>query len=65
MNTIQAIILLKNGMKKYGSIMSSEFRHTILFIPGAETMFKDTEAAMNLAQYIPVDEIESIDTYLK
>ena len=45
--------------------MSSEFRHTILFIPGAETLFTDTEAALSLAQYIPVDEIESIDTYLK
>ena len=65
MNTIQAIIILKNGMKKYGSIVSSEFRHTILFIPGSETLFSGTEEALSLAQYIPVDEIESIDTYLK
>ncbi len=65
MNTIQAIIILKNGMKKYGSIVGSEFRHTVLFIPGAETLFTNTEAALSLAQYIPVDEIESIDTYLK
>ena len=65
MNTIQAIVILKNGMRKYGSILGSEFKHTVLFIPGAETLFKDKEAALSLAQYIPVDEIESIDTYLK
>jgi hypothetical protein len=63
MNTTQAIVLLKNGMKKYGSIVNSDFDHTILFIPGSELM--DSEAASHLIQYIPVEEIESIDTYLK
>lgn len=65
MNTTQAIVILKNGMRKYGSILSSEFQSTVLFIPGAETLFKDRESANHLIQYIPVDEIEAIDTYLK
>jgi hypothetical protein len=65
MNTTQAIVILKNGMKKYGSILDSEFNHTVLFIPGAETLFADKEAASRLIQYIPVEDIESIDTYLK
>ncbi|MBK7667015.1 MAG: hypothetical protein IPJ32_06435 [Sphingobacteriaceae bacterium] len=65
MNTTQAILTLKNGMRKYGSIVNSELYHTVLFIPGAETLFRDMEAASHLIQYIPVDEIESIDTYLK
>lgn len=62
---MQAIVLLKNGMKKYGSILNTEMNDTILFIPGAETHFIDTEYAHNLIQYIPVEDIESIDTYLK
>lgn len=65
MNTTQAILTLKNGMRKYGSIVSSELNHTVLFIPGSETLFRDQEAASHLIQYIPVEDIESIDTYLK
>jgi hypothetical protein len=65
MNTTQAIVILKNGMRKYGSILNSELEHTVLFIPGAETLFRDKESASHLIQYIPVEEIESIDTYLK
>ena len=64
MNTTQAIVILKNGMRKYGSIIASELNHTIMFIPGAE-IFKNRESADHLIQYIPVDEIEGIDTYLK
>jgi hypothetical protein len=64
MNTTQAIVLLKNGTKKYGSIINSDFNHTVAFIPGTEIL-TDNEAASHLIQYIPVDEIESIDTYLK
>ncbi len=64
MNTTQAIVILKNGMRKYGSIITSELNHTIMFIPGAE-IFKDKESANHLIQYISVDEIEGIDTYLK
>ena len=64
MNTTQAIVILKNGMRKYGSILQSEYNHTVIFIPGAE-IFKDRESANHLIEYIPVDEIEGIDTYLK
>jgi len=65
MNTIQAIVILKNGMRKYGSILSSEWRHTILFVPKSEIEATRKEDIDHLIQYIPVDEIESIDTYLK
>ena len=65
MNAIQAIIILKNGMRKYGSILSSEWRHTIMFVPGTKIELTNKEAINHLIQYIPVDEIESIDTYLK
>jgi hypothetical protein len=65
MNTTQAILTLKNGARKYGSIINSELNHTVLFIPGSETLFRDYEAASHLIQYIPVEDIESIDTYLK
>lgn len=65
MNTTQAIVLLKNGTKKFGSIINSELNGTILFIAGDESLFSDNEKASQLIQYIPVDDIESIDTYLK
>jgi hypothetical protein len=65
MNTTQAVVLLKNGMKKYGSILNSDLTHTVMFIPGIDSNFIDTEYASNLIQYISIDEIESIDTYLK
>ncbi|MBP7809710.1 MAG: hypothetical protein KA163_10485 [Bacteroidia bacterium] len=65
MNAIQAILTLKNGARKYGSILSSEWRHTILFVPATEIELTNSAAINHLIQYIPVDEIESIDTYLK
>lgn len=65
MNTTQAIVVLKNGMKKYGSIINTEINDTVLFIPGTDAAFIDTEYAINLIQYISVSDIESIDTYLK
>lgn len=65
MNTTQAIVLLKNGMKKYGSILTGDLSDMVMFIPGIDSDFIDTEYASNLIQYIPVDDIESIDTYLK
>lgn len=64
MNTTQARVSLKNGMKKFGSIINSELNGTILFIAGDESLFFDKKAN-KLIQYIPVEEIESIDTYLK
>lgn len=64
MNTTQAIILLKNGTKKFGSIINSELNGTILFVPGDETLFFSQNAG-KIIQYIPVEDIESIDTYLK
>ena len=65
MNTTQAIVILKNGMRKYGSIVNTEVEQTVLFIPGAESLYKSIESASHLIQHIPIDEIESIDTYLK
>jgi hypothetical protein len=65
MNTTQAVVLLKNGMKKYGTIINTDLSQTIMFIPGSEAHFIDTEYATNLIQYISLDDIESIDTYLK
>jgi len=65
MDTTQGIVTLKNGMRKYGSIINSELNHTVLFIPGTEILFMDRESASHLIQYIPLNEIEGIDTYLK
>jgi hypothetical protein len=63
MNSTQAIVILKNGMRKYGSILNSEVKQTVIFVPGAET-FRDGPFD-HLIEYIPIEEIEGIDTYLK
>lgn len=65
MNTTQAIVTLKSGMKKFGTILNDNFNESILFIPSADILLIDIEQAARLIQCISVSEIESIDTYLK
>ncbi len=65
MNTTQAIVTLKSGMKKFGTILNDNFNESILFIPSADILLIDMEQAARLIQCISVSEIESIDTYLK
>lgn len=65
MNTTQAIVTLKSGMKKFGTIINDNFDENILFIPSSDLLLIDMEQAARLIQCISVSEIESIDTYLK
>lgn len=64
MNTTQAIIILKNGSRKYGFIVDHEDASRIQFIPGTDAAPGSAESA-NLIEHIPVEHIVSIDTYLK
>ena len=65
MNTTQAMIVLKNGVRKYGTIIDGEYEGRIKFIPATELVFTDESLFTNLIEHILVENIFSIDTYLK
>ncbi|MBL7935385.1 MAG: hypothetical protein JNM51_06215 [Bacteroidia bacterium] len=65
MNTTQAMIVLMNGIRKYGTIINGEYEGRIKFIPSAEIMTLNESQLANLIEHIPVSNIYSIDTFLK
>jgi len=65
MNMIQAMIILKNGIRKYGTIIDGEHEGRIKFIPATEISANDESQLANLIEHIPLDNIFSIDTFLK
>ncbi len=65
MNTTQAMIVLKNGVRKYGTIIDGEYEGRIKFIPATELILTDESLFTNLIEHILVENIFSIDTYLK
>lgn len=65
MNTTQVMIVLKNGIRKYGTIIDGEYEGNIKFIPSAEIIANDESMLTNLIEHIPVDYIYSIDAFLK
>ena len=65
MNTTQVMIVLKNGIRKYGTIINGEYEGNVKFIPAAEIFANDESQLTNLIEHIPVDYIYSIDAFLK
>lgn len=65
MNTTQVMIVLKNGIRKYGTIINGEDEGNVKFIPSAEVIADNENQITNLIEHIPVDYIYSIDTFLK
>ena len=65
MNAIQAMIILTNGIRKYGTIINGEYEGRIQFIPSSQLTDIDKTTLCNLVEYIPVSHIYSIDTFLK
>ena len=65
MNTTQAMIILNNGIRKYGTIINGEYEGRIKFIPATEIVLMDESQLSNLIEHIPVANIFSIDTFLK
>ncbi len=65
MNTTQAMIILTNGIRKYGTIIIGEFEGRIKFIPATEILATDESQLTSLIEHIPVANIFSIDTFLK
>lgn len=65
MNTTQVMIILKNGIRKYGTIINGETDGKIKFIPATEILVSDENTLRNLIEHIPVENIYSIDAFLK
>lgn len=65
MNTTQAMIVLNNGTRKYGTIINGEYEGRIKFIPGTDIIYTDESQFHNLIEHIPIHTIFSIDTLLK
>ena len=65
MNTTQAMIILNNGIRKYGTIFNGEYEGRIKFVPATEIVLMDENQLSNLIEHIPVSTIFSIDTFLK
>lgn len=65
MNTTQAMIILNNGIRKYGTIINGEFEGRIQFIPATDILGLEESQLSNLIEHISIDSIFSIDTYLK
>ncbi len=65
MNTTQAMIVLNNGIRKYGTIINGEYEGRIQFIPSSEVFSANESQLQNLIEHIPISTIFSIDTFLK
>ena len=61
----QALIILKNGIRKYGAILSDEYESSVKFIPFISAVRFDVIQVPNTIEHIPLDQIFSIDTFLK
>lgn len=65
MNSTQAMIILTNGIKKYGTIIDGSNENRIQFIPSMNVHSIAENQLSQLVEHIPVSTILSIDTYLK
>jgi hypothetical protein len=65
MNTTQAMIILINGIRKYGTIINGEHEGRIKFIPATEIFATDESQLSSVIEHIPIANIFSIDTFLK
>jgi hypothetical protein len=65
MNTTQAMIILTNGIRKYGTIINGEYEGGIKFVPATEIFATDESQLSSLIEHIPIATIFSIDTFLK
>lgn len=65
MNMTQALIILKNGVRKYGVIIDGENNNGIMFIPDFKMLSQDESQFSHLIEHIPTEHIFSIDTCLK
>lgn len=59
------MVILTNGIRKYGTIINGEYEGRIKFIPTTEILATDESQLSGLIEHIPIANIFSIDTFLK
>ncbi len=59
------MIILNNGIRKYGTIINGVSEGRIKFIPTADILALEESQVNNLIEHISIDNIFSIDTFLK
>jgi hypothetical protein len=65
MNTTEVMIVLNNGVRKYGTILNDYFTESLQVNLGADLILNTKIQLTNRVEYIPLNAIRSIDQFLK
>jgi hypothetical protein len=65
MNTTEVMIVLNNGVRKYGTILNDYFTESLQFSVGTDLILNTKIQLTNRVEYIPLNAIRSIDQFLK
>jgi hypothetical protein len=65
MNTTEVMIVLNNGVRKYGTILNDYFTESLQVSVGTDLILNIKIQLTNRVEYIPLNAIRSIDQFLK
>lgn len=65
MNTTEVMIVLNNGVRKYGTILNDYITESLQVSVGTELILNTKIQLTNRVEYIPLNAIRSIDQFLK
>jgi hypothetical protein len=65
MNTTEVMIVLNNGVRKYGTILNDYFTESLQISLGKDLMLNTKIQLTNKVESIPLNAIRSIDQFLK
>jgi hypothetical protein len=65
MNTTEVMIILNNGVRKYGTILNDYFTESLQVSVGKDLILNTKIQLTNRVEYIPLNAIRSIDQFLK
>jgi acyl-[acyl carrier protein]--UDP-N-acetylglucosamine O-acyltransferase len=65
MNTTEVMIVLNNGVRKYGTILNDYFTESLQVSVGTDLILNTKIQLTNRVEYIPLNAIRTIDQFLK
>ena len=65
MNTTEVMIVLNNGVRKYGTILNDYFTESLQVSVGTDLILNTKIQLTNRVEYIPLNAIRSIAQFLK
>lgn len=65
MNTTEVLIVLNNGVRKYGTILNDYITESLQVSVGTDLILNTKIQLTNRVEYIPLNAIRSIDQFLK